>query len=111
MRLSDKCTIDSRDISDEAAMIELATFFSVFSGVIAALLLHDWIRSRHEQSISEAMARVSKQLDESITVQGEIRQFLVATKSAANATNVLAEEISNLVRDIANSDSTADDQR
>lgn len=90
-------------------MIELATFFSVFFGVITALLLHDFIRSRHERSVSSAMAKVSRQLDESITVQAEIRQFLVATKSAANATNVLAEEISNLVRDIANSSSTADD--
>lgn len=89
-------------------MIELATFFSVFSGVIAALLLHDWIRSRQEKSMSEAMEKVSKQLDESITVQGEIRQFLIATKSATSATNMLAEEISNLVRDIANN-STADD--
>lgn len=92
-------------------MIDLATFFSVFSGVIAALLLHDFIRSRHERSVTNAMAKVSQQLDESITVQGEIRQFLVATKSAASATNVLAEEISNLVRDIAKSSSTADDQR
>ena len=90
-------------------MIELATFFSVFFGVIAALLLHDFIRSRHERSVSAAMAKVSQQLDESITVQAEIRQFLVATKSAVNATNVLAEEISNLVRDIANRSSTADD--
>ncbi len=92
-------------------MIELATFFSVFFGVIAALLLHDLIRSRAARSVSDAMVKVSQQLDESITVQGEIRQFLVATKSATNATNVLAEEISNLVRDIANSNATADDQR
>ncbi|MEM8499106.1 MAG: hypothetical protein AAF542_13860 [Pseudomonadota bacterium] len=92
-------------------MIELATFFSVFFGVIAALLLHDFIRSRHERSVSAAMEKVSQQLDESITVQAEIRQFLVATKSAANATNMLAEEISNLVRDIANRSSTADDPR
>ncbi|MFK7730166.1 MAG: hypothetical protein AB8B48_00970 [Pseudomonadales bacterium] len=92
-------------------MIELATFFSVFFGVTAALLLHDMIRSRNERTVADAMMKVSQQLDESITVQGEIRQFLVATKSAASATTVLAEEISNLVRDIANSNPTVDDQR
>ena len=90
------------DFTDRSVQLMAAFVVLVLMGIAYAVYI-----SGKEPDLP----KVSQQLDESITVQAEIRQFLVATKSAASATNVLAEEISNLVRGIANARPPAEETR
>lgn len=79
-------------------MLDVGLIFSVFLAAFAALLLHDYVRGRQLRQIDTSLLKVSKQLDEMIAVQCEIRQFLVATKSASTTTSAAAEDISNQLR-------------